>query len=301
MNLFSSRSFLDLAQYPVFPWVCTPINNKLKMRDLSKPMGQISEERAQHFDDIYEGMKDESGYFYGCHYSNPAIVIWYLIRLPPFNYLTWELNNGWDAKSRQFKSITAAYISASTTNPTDVKELIPEMYSIPMSLTNESHLNCLPSIVKLPTNQDNKEISSSLFISMNRKYLEESSNLNNWIDLIFGYKQSGPEALKSKNIFLPTAYHNSTPEANMMDKDVFEAHVNNFGQCPTQLIKDKSHPSRTERVTKSAEDFIKSMTIIIPYSTWCFYHLFFNVNKIEVKEKIKLNRTRKRSSTQKIQ
>jgi factor associated with neutral sphingomyelinase activation len=33
-----------------------------------------------------------------------------------------------------------------------------------------------------------------------------SSKINEWIDLIFGYKQTGEEAVKSENVFFPTAY-----------------------------------------------------------------------------------------------
>ncbi|KAK8841191.1 hypothetical protein M9Y10_027391 [Tritrichomonas musculus] len=287
LNMLGCRSFVDLSQYPVFPWICALIQNHLKIRDLTKPMGQLSSERAKHFDDIYEGLKE--GYFYGCHYSNPGIILWYLMRMPPFNYLTWELNNGWDAQSRTFRSFTNAYISASTLNPTDVKELVPEIYSIPMSLTNESNLNCRPGNVKLPTTEDNLELSSSLFVSVNRKFLEEASNLNDWIDLIFGYKQKGEEALKCKNIFLPTSYHDSTPETTSMDKKVFKDHVNNFGQCPKQLFETIYHPSRTVRITKTVEDFSRSLKVQVPYGAYCFYQMFFVLNKVNIFEKRSTN------------
>ncbi len=42
-----------------------------------------------------------------------------------------------------------------------------------------------------------------------RKALESdyvSRNLHNWIDLIFGYKQRGPEAIKANNLFFHLTY-----------------------------------------------------------------------------------------------
>lgn len=33
-----------------------------------------------------------------------------------------------------------------------------------------------------------------------------SSKINEWIDLVFGYKQIGEEAIKSDNVFFPTTY-----------------------------------------------------------------------------------------------
>ncbi len=47
------------------------------------------------------------------------------------------------------------------------------------------------------------------FIRMNRNALESeyvSSNLHHWIDLIFGYKQTGEEAEKAHNVFFYLTY-----------------------------------------------------------------------------------------------
>lgn len=33
-----------------------------------------------------------------------------------------------------------------------------------------------------------------------------SQKINNWIDLIYGYKQKGPAAVETMNIFFPLTY-----------------------------------------------------------------------------------------------
>lgn len=51
--------------------------------------------------------------------------------------------------------------------------------------------------------------SPDVFIEMNRKALESdyvSNHLQNWIDLIFGYKQRGPEAINAYNVFYHLTY-----------------------------------------------------------------------------------------------
>ena len=48
-----------------------------------------------------------------------------------------------------------------------------------------------------------------IFVKMNKKALESSKvseKINDWIDLIFGCKQKGKEAIKSLNIFRTVCY-----------------------------------------------------------------------------------------------
>lgn len=60
LNTLAGRSFNDLTQYPVFPWVlCDYVSEELDLdnpgvyRDLSKPMGAIGETRARQFTERY--------------------------------------------------------------------------------------------------------------------------------------------------------------------------------------------------------------------------------------------------------
>jgi len=54
LNTISGRTYNDLAQYPVFPWVITDfesktldLNDPSVYRDLSKPCGAINEKKAE--------------------------------------------------------------------------------------------------------------------------------------------------------------------------------------------------------------------------------------------------------------
>jgi len=47
------------------------------------------------------------------------------------------------------------------------------------------------------------------FVAKLRRKLESrwvSENINNWIDLIYGYKQRGKDAIEHMNIFYPLTY-----------------------------------------------------------------------------------------------
>ena len=53
LNMIAGRTYNDLAQYPVFPWVVIDYNsetldlsNPQVYRDLSKPVGALSPEKA---------------------------------------------------------------------------------------------------------------------------------------------------------------------------------------------------------------------------------------------------------------
>ena len=90
-----------------------------------------------------------------------------------------------------------------------------------------------------------------IFVVTMRKALESdivSTSINHWIDLIFGYKQKGEEAIKAINTFYHLTYDDCL---NTMDENMDEAtqratqsQIFHFGQCPSQIFKSKPHPRR---------------------------------------------------------
>ena len=68
LNTLAGRSYNDLMQYPVFPWVLADYTSeKLDLdspdtfRDLSKPMGALTADRLRQFQKRYKEWDDPTG------------------------------------------------------------------------------------------------------------------------------------------------------------------------------------------------------------------------------------------------
>ncbi|KAG8369183.1 hypothetical protein BUALT_Bualt15G0124700 [Buddleja alternifolia] len=262
LNTLAGRSYNDLTQYPVFPWVLADYfseNLDLKksstFRDLSKPVGALDPKRFEVFEDRYHNFVDPDipSFYYGSHYSSMGIVLFYLLRLEPFTALHRSLQGGkFDHADRLFQSIGGTYKNC-LSNTSDVKELIPEFFYMPEFLMNSNSYH-------FGVKQDGEPIgdvylppwakgSPEEFISKNREALESeyvSSNLHNWIDLVFGYKQRGKPAVEAANIFYYLTYEGAVNLDNMEDelqRSAIEDQIANFGQTPIQIFR-KKHPRR---------------------------------------------------------
>ena len=89
--------------------------------------------RYENWDD-----PDIPRFHYGSHYSSAGIVLFYLIRLPPFTAENMKLQGGdFDHADRLFSSLQDTWLSASKGNTADVKELIPEFFYLPEFLENQ--------------------------------------------------------------------------------------------------------------------------------------------------------------------
>ena len=263
INTLAGRTFNDLTQYPVFPWVIADyssdtldLSDPRSFRDLSKPMGAQTHARAQQFQDRYEALDslndhDAPAFHYGTHYSSAMIVTSFLIRLKPYVQSYLLLQGGkFDHADRLFNSVEKAWLSASKDNTTDVRELTPEFYYLPEFLVNSNNFEfgtfqngeSANDVVLPPWAKGDPKI----FIAKNREALESSyvsANLHLWIDLVFGFKQSGPEAVSALNVFHHLSYNGATNLDNIKDeieKRAVIGMINNFGQTPLQIF-DKPH------------------------------------------------------------
>ena len=147
LNTIAGRSFNDLSQYPVFPWILKDytsetlnLNNPDIYLDLSKPIGVQNKKFEDYVRQKYELFEDPTGtmrpFHYGTHYSNSANVMHYLIRLEPFTTLHIQLQSDrFDLADRQFHSITNTW-KILYESPNDVKELIPEFFYLSEFLEN---------------------------------------------------------------------------------------------------------------------------------------------------------------------
>ena len=65
-----------------------------------------------------------------------------------------------------------------------------------------------------------------------------SANLHKWIDLIFGYRQKGEEALASHNVFHHLFYEGAVDIDKIQDpmkRNAAISFIHNFGQMPKQV------------------------------------------------------------------
>uniref|UniRef100_A0A8C1A0U4 WD repeat and FYVE domain containing 3 n=1 Tax=Cyprinus carpio carpio TaxID=630221 RepID=A0A8C1A0U4_CYPCA len=274
LNTLAGRSYNDLMQYPVFPWILADfdseeldLNNPKTFRNLSKPMGAQTDDRLIQYKKRFKDWEDPSGetpaYHYGTHYSSAMIVASYLVRMEPFTQIFLRLQGGhFDLADRMFHSVREGWFSASKHNMADVKELIPEFFYLPEFLLNSNNFDLgskqngtkLGDVILPPwAKGDPRE-----FIRLHREALEcdyVSAHLHEWIDLIFGYKQQGPPAVEAVNVFHHLFYEGQVDIYNINDplkETATIGFINNFGQIPKQLFK-KPHPPKRVRCKSNGE------------------------------------------------
>ncbi|KAK5964611.1 hypothetical protein GCK32_014708, partial [Trichostrongylus colubriformis] len=137
------------------------------------------------------------------------------------------------------------------------KELIPELFYLPEMLRNDNGFDFgkRSDGVKINDVVLPKWASSpEEFVLLHRQALESdlvSCQLNQWIDLIFGYKQKGPEAVRATNVFYYLTYEGAVSLKSIENATQLEAiqqQITSFGQTPVQLLAE-AHPPRHSVMT----------------------------------------------------
>jgi hypothetical protein len=134
----------------------------------------------------------------------------------------------------------------------EVKEITPEWFTLPDFLRNVNNYD-------LGRMQSNEVVNDVIlppwaktpeeFIAINREALESpyvSAHLHEWIDLIFGYKQRGPEAIAANNVFYYLTYYGAVNRDAITDeatRRAIELQIAHFGQSPMELF-SRPHPQR---------------------------------------------------------
>lgn len=264
------------------PWVLRDyksseldFSNEDVFRDLKKPVGALNPSRLKEFIDRYKSFGDDEEvpkFMYGSHYSSAGVVLHFLIRQEPFTSMAINLQGGrFDCPDRIFFDIQRTW-NGCNNSMSDVKELIRKLFIslhyflILLFVINIAELYCCPELflnmnnlplgelqegsvvnnVKLPPWANNNVFE---FIRLHREALESeyvSEHLNDWIDLIFGYKQVGQAAIDAHNVFYYLTYENAVNIDAIEDdlsRDAAKAQVTHFGQTPSLLF-TKEHPKR---------------------------------------------------------
>uniref|UniRef100_A0A8C1C4K8 Neutral sphingomyelinase (N-SMase) activation associated factor n=1 Tax=Cyprinus carpio carpio TaxID=630221 RepID=A0A8C1C4K8_CYPCA len=257
LNNLADRSVNDLSQYPVFPWVISDYSstqldllNPASFRDLSKPIGALNTERLERLLERYRDMP-EPHFMYGSHYSSPGYVLFYLVRVAPEHMLCLQ-NGRFDQADRMFNSVGETWKNC-LEGGTDFKELIPEFYGSDSSfLKNLLGLNLgrrqgggrVENVELPPWASDPDDFLEKMRLALECQYVSE--HLHEWIDLIFGYKQRGSEAVAAHNVFHPFTYEGGVDCDSIEDPDqkiAMLTQILEFGQTPRQLFVTP-HPQR---------------------------------------------------------
>ena len=236
INKYSSRTFNDSNQYPIFPWLIKnyPPNTSTDedFRNFKFPMAAQTEENQNRASTRFEDDIDNNSKFpahFGTHYSTSAYVYYYLMREEPFTTLLIQLQ-GYKQENpdRMFFSLEELLGVLDTGH--DNREMIPDLFYkievfINLNCVNFGRKNIKTRVDDFISseaknnkkrNNNKKEINKYVgFIIENRKLLDGkriSKNLNDWIDNVFGIGQLPPDKnrKKSLNIFYKETYEQKT-------------------------------------------------------------------------------------------
>uniref|UniRef100_UPI00358EB0E6 lysosomal-trafficking regulator-like isoform X2 n=1 Tax=Myxine glutinosa TaxID=7769 RepID=UPI00358EB0E6 len=296
LNKHAGRSFNDLMQYPVMPFVLSDYTSEMLnltdlqvYRNLAKPIAVQSKVKEDRYVHNYKWLEEEfqkggreddpmppvQPYHYGSHYSNSGTTLHFLVRLPPFTkmFLVYQ-DQSFDIPDRTFHSMYTTWRLSSYESSTDVKELIPEFFYMPEFLLNREGFD-------FGTRQNGSPVhhvslppwarsDPRLFVLIHRQALESdhmSLTLCHWIDLVFGHKQKGRAAVQAINVFHPATYFGMDVSAveDPVQQRALETMIRTYGQTPRQLF-TVSHPSRCPVRSPSETETTSAMGMLVQFA-----------------------------------
>ena len=213
LNFFSCRSFNDLNQYPIFPWLTTSFDNNgkvnISIRNFSYPVSaQDKAKRLQLMKKYDLSTPTKNGYInhFNSHYSTGAFVSFFMVRTNPFTYNMIGLQNGqFDHPNRAFHSFYE--IQDILTKYNDNRELIPEVFYFPEMFINlnfnnlgqrtndkiRNHNLLFEEYYENNINSNDPPSNNPVeFMCRYRRFLESkivSKKINEWINNVFGVYQ----------------------------------------------------------------------------------------------------------------
>uniref|UniRef100_A0A8C3IW11 LPS responsive beige-like anchor protein n=1 Tax=Chrysemys picta bellii TaxID=8478 RepID=A0A8C3IW11_CHRPI len=205
LNTIAGRTYNDLNQYPVFPWVIT--NYESEELDLTLP----------------SNFRDLSKVFVIRDMFSVTVTLGFCVE-----YTT------------QIKTMAVFMCQFKCCFQTSVNETNPSFFvQMPEQFLRKNNSR----------SQDN--IFYILLQALESEFV--SCQLHQWIDLIFGYKQQGPEAVRSLNVFYYLTYEGAVNLSSITDpvlREAVEAQIRSFGQTPSQLLIEP-HPPRSSAMQVS--------------------------------------------------
>ena len=257
LNCLSGRSLNDLTQYYIFPWVIKNIDHNILnwfssslYRNLSLPLFAC-ELNLSDLKKKYDLQDQEDKCHTGTFYSTSAFVCYFLTRQRPFTEIHLEIQGGeFDCPDRLFIGTRELSVLSEK-----YQELIPALYNLPESYINTNNFKFgKMQKRKIEVKDFDLPIWSKedprKFVLILRKLLESekvNEKLNLWIDLIFGFKQNGPEAIKSCNLFRKACYESTQEEIEekIQSREIvgYLYEKQELGYTPKQIFKN-SHKKK---------------------------------------------------------
>uniref|UniRef100_A0A8C8S6I4 Neutral sphingomyelinase activation associated factor n=1 Tax=Pelusios castaneus TaxID=367368 RepID=A0A8C8S6I4_9SAUR len=228
LNNLADRSCNDLSQYPVFPWIIADyssleldLTRPETFRDLSKPVGALNKERLEGLLVCGQNMENK---LIKSHYKSEAFCLF---------------------KMKSIRQLTLVIVF--------LQKLIPEFYendssflvnSLKLDLGKRQGGKMVDNVELPPWASDPDDFLQKCQNALESQYVSE--HLHEWIDLVFGYKQKGREAIAANNVFHPLTYEGGVDLNSILDpneKVALLTQILEFGQTPKQLF-TTPHPQR---------------------------------------------------------
>ncbi len=265
LNKYSGRSFNDITQYPVFPWILKEyskqsisLSDPSIYRNLMLPIAAITKEKQRLAEDSGKSASGAQGQAHKTHYLPAGAVLGYMFRIEPFSSLLKGAEQQRQVKGRLFNVVGEDWAKCQS-DPQTNKELIPQFYYFSPMFANynkysfefchcgikDSAATKRASLAAI-SHVDRVELpawarSTHHFVQQNALALESpyvSQNLDKWIDLVFGDRQQDPRAY---NQFREISDESTmTGRYERFSKEQV-AEMHEYGSNPIKMFADK-HP-----------------------------------------------------------
>lgn len=265
LNFISGRTWSDFTQFPVFPWILTDftsqridLNDSKYYRNLEYPLFAQTKSQQSACESYYETVTEigNSPHHFPKYISHVGSTLYFLVRLEPFTDAELDFQGGClDAPDRTFQSFSITTELMLTPGSKSCLELVPEVYFIPEMLENINSIQFSKTTSIRDVERDISNValppwakSPIDFVQTMRDALESrivSQTLNEWIDLIWGFRRQGKASIERYNVLQKIVY-DYNPEEYMHDYLLLKAMnltIHNCGQAPKQLF-DSPHPKK---------------------------------------------------------
>ncbi len=339
LNIFSNRSYRDITQYPVCPWILNDYNlnyenlSKSTHRDFNLPLGMMEigekgKKRKESYIELYKNMysdlnlspPEKSNYFnffsknnkynfndinfdaipylFGSHFSNPAYISHYLVRLFPFSLTGIEIQgDAFDAPDRLFINIEKSFNSV-VSQKSDLREIIPEFFSLPEMFINLNDLNLgklqknknenstFNIMKKLYKIEDDKKVlvkdvllpcnnNPYKFVFEYRKLLEKENKIHHWFDLFFGKYAFHENAEIKDNLYMGYCYYDimkyKFDNNKIKENEIHSAYkLFEIGFNPIPILKDENGNKNGALLSIAEKLNIFNKKIDCNQITYCF-------------------------------